>query len=154
MVAAGASRQEISPGQRPSLTAATFMHIDETLIVRQVDEAALTRLAAAFYRRMRKDDLIGPMYPAEDWAGAEERFAGFLRFRFHGNMGYIESRGHPRLRGRHLPFSIGEAERDRWLEIMRAAIQETSLPEAAAFHLMAFFTWVADAMRNRAEVSQ
>ena len=127
------------------------MFPDESLIVQQVDEAALKRLAAAFYRRMKQDDLIGPMYPPDDWAGAEERFAGFLRFRFHGNMAYIESRGHPRLRGRHLPFSIGEAERDRWLEIMSAAIQETGIPEAAAPHLQAFFAQVADFMRNRAE---
>ena len=127
------------------------MFPDESLIVQQVDEAALKRLAAAFYRRMKEDDLIGPMYPPDDWAGAEERFAGFLRFRFHGNMAYIESRGHPRLRGRHLPFSIGEAERDRWLEIMSAAIQETGIPETAAPHLQAFFAQVADFMRNRAE---
>ena len=127
------------------------MFPDESLIVQQVDEAALKRLAAAFYRRMKEDDLIGPMYPPDDWAGAERRFAGFLRFRFHGNMAYIESRGHPRLRGRHLPFSIGEAERDRWLEIMSAAIQETGISEAAAPHLQAFFAQVADFMRNRAE---
>ena len=124
---------------------------DESLIVQHIDEAAFTRLAAAFYRRMKEDDLVGPMYPPDDWAGAEERFAGFLRFRFHGNMGYIESRGHPRLRGRHLPFSIGEAERDRWLEIMRAAMQETAIPEPAAVPLMAFFAQVADFMRNRPE---
>ena len=127
------------------------MPVDESIIVQQVDEAALTRLAAAFYRRMKEDDLVGPMYPPDDWAGAEERFAGFLRFRFHGNMAYIESRGHPRLRGRHLPFSIGEAERDRWLEIMHASVQETAIPAPAAPHLLAFFAQVADAMRNRVE---
>jgi len=127
------------------------MPVDESIIVQQVDEAAFTRLAAAFYRRMKEDDLIGPMYPPDDWAGAEARFAGFLRFRFHGNMAYIESRGHPRLRGRHLPFSIGTAERNRWLEIMHAAIWETDIPAVAAPHLEAFFAQVADFMRNRPE---
>lgn len=122
--------------------------MDETLITRQLDEAGMRRLAAAFYRRMREDDLIGPMYPQDDWAGAEERFAGFLCFRFYGNMGYIESRGHPRLRGRHLPFRIGEAERDRWLEIMRASLLETAVPEEAAAELRAFFSQVADFLRN------
>ena len=85
------------------------MLVDESVIVQEVDAAAFTRLAAAFYRRMKTDDLIGPMYPVDDWAGAEERFAGFLRLRFHGYMGYIEARGHPRLRGGHLPFAIGTA---------------------------------------------
>ena len=127
------------------------MPVDESLIVQHVDEAALTRLAAAFYRRMKEDDLIGPMYPPDDWAGAEARFAGFLCFRFHGNRSYIESRGHPRLRGRHLPFPIGTAERDRWLEIMHAAIQETAIPAVAALHLQAFFAQVADFMRNQSE---
>lgn len=123
--------------------------IDESLIVQQLDEAAFTRLAAAFYRRMKEDDVVGPLYPPDDWEGAEERFAGFLRFRFHGNLGYIESRGHPRLRGRHLPFKIGEAERDRWMEIMTAAMAETAVPETAATHLRAFFAQVADFMRNQ-----
>ena len=80
---------------------------------------------------------------------AEERFAGFLRFRFHGNMGYIESRGHPRLRGRHLPFAIGGPERDRWLEIMKASIEETAIAAPAAGILLAFFAQVADFMRNQ-----
>ncbi|MES2709121.1 MAG: globin [Verrucomicrobiota bacterium] len=122
--------------------------MDETLITGHLDEAAMRRLAAAFYRRMREDDLIGPMYPQDDWEGAEERFAGFLCFRFYGNMGYIASRGHPRLRGRHLPFRIGEAERDRWLEIMCAAMLETAVPAEAAGALTAFFAQVADFMRN------
>lgn len=125
--------------------------MDETLITRNLDEPGMRRLAAAFYRRMREDDLIGPMYPQDDWEGAEERFAGFLCFRFFGNTEYIEARGHPRLRGRHLPFRIGEEERDRWLEIMRAALLETEVPDEAAEALQAFFAPVADFMRNSGE---
>lgn len=122
--------------------------MDETLITRHLDEAGMRRLVAVFYRRMREDDLIGPMYPADDWEGAEKRLAGFLCFRFYGNMSYVLSRGHPRLRGRHVPFRIGEAERDRWMEIMRASLQETEVPEEAATPLTAFFAQVADFMRN------
>ena len=48
------------------------MLVDESVIVQEVDAAAFTRLAAAFYRRMKTDDLIGPMYPVDDWAGAED----------------------------------------------------------------------------------
>lgn len=123
----------------------------EIIIARQVDEPAFRSLAGAFYRRMREDDLIGPMYPPDDWDGAEARFAGFLCFRFHGNMSYIESRGHPRLRGRHLPFAIGLAERDRWLAIMQSAMVETGVPPDARAALGAFFGQVADFMRNQAE---
>ena len=105
---------------------------------------------AAFYRRVQEDDLIGPMYPPDDWAGAEARLAGFLCFRFHGNPAYIESRGHPRLRGRHLPFQIGEAERDRWMALMGAAMAETEIAAEALGPLRAFFAQVADFMRNQA----
>lgn len=125
------------------------MQINEALIVELIPEADFTRLVGAFYRRVKEDDLIGPMYPADDWEGAEARLAGFLNFRFHGNMDYIQSRGHPRLRGRHLPFPIGEAERDRWLELMKAAMAETGTAPAAVPHLTAFFAQVADFMRNK-----
>src|SRR5690606_32376779 len=96
-----------------------------------VGEARLRALVAAFYRRVRTDDLIGPMYPPDDWAGAEKRLADFLIYRFGGPPTYLEERGHPRLRGRHLPFAIGEAERDRWLQLMESAMTEIDLPEEA-----------------------
>ena len=114
-----------------------------------VGEARLRALVAAFYRRVRTDDLIGPMYPPDDWAGAEKRLADFLIYRFGGPPTYLEERGHPRLRGRHLPFAIGEAERDRWLQLMESAMTEIGLPEEALLPLRGFFVQVADFMRNR-----
>ena len=117
----------------------------------ELGEPTLRALVAAFYRRVRKDEIIGPLYPQDDWAGAEKRLADFLIFRFGGPQTYIEERGHPRLRMRHLPFSIGVAERDRWLELMGAAMQETGVTQAHAETLGAFFAQVADFMRNRAE---
>ena len=85
-------------------------------------EAEITNLVAAFYARVRKDDLIGPMYPASDWEGSEKRLREFLIFRFGGSDRYIQERGHPRLRMRHAPFVIGLPERDRWLELMAQAM--------------------------------
>ncbi len=114
-----------------------------------VGEARLRALVAAFYRRVRTDDLIGPMYPPDDWAGAEKRLADFLIYRFGGPPTYLEERGHPRLRGRHLPFAIGEAERDRWLQLMESAMAEIDLPAEAVPLLRGFFAQVADFMRNR-----
>lgn len=112
-------------------------------------EDGFVRLVAAFYRRVREDDLIGPMYPPDDWEGAERRLADFLVFRFGGSDRYLRERGHPRLRMRHLPFSIGEAERDRWLALMEAAMDELWLAGEARGNLSAFFAQVADFMRNR-----
>lgn len=109
------------------------------------------RMVAAFYRRVKTDDLIGPMYPADDWEGSEERLRDFLLFRLGGDQRYLETRGHPRLRMRHAPFSIGVAERDRWLALMSAAMTEAVVPERARGFLEPFFAQVADFMRNRAE---
>lgn len=120
----------------------------ETIHAR-LGEDGLTNLAAAFYRRVREDDVLSPLYPPDDWENAEKRLRDFLIYRFGGSDRYIQERGHPRLRGRHMPFSIGMAERDRWLDLMGAAMKETNVPEDVAPVLGAFFAQVADMMRNR-----
>lgn len=121
----------------------------EAIVMEALGEDGFARLVSAFYRRVREDDLIGPMYPPEDWAGAERRLADFLIFRFGGSDRYIQERGHPRLRMRHLPFAIGGAERDRWLLLMNSAMDEVGLSGEARANLGAFFDQVADFMRNR-----
>lgn len=115
----------------------------------RLGEEGLTNLVSAFYRRVRTDGVIGPLYPPDDWEQAEKRLRDFLIYRFGGSDRYIQERGHPRLRGRHMPFSIGLAERDRWLDLMGQAMQETQVPEDIAPVLAEFFAQVADMMRNR-----
>jgi len=122
-----------------------------TIEHREIDEEIFVRLVASFYQRVRVDELIGPMYPDDDWAGAEKRLADFLIYRFGGSDRYIQERGHPRLRMRHAPFKIGIAERDRWLEIMNAAMEETNVPKSIRLELEIFFSGVADFMRNQVE---
>ena len=115
----------------------------------QVGEDKLRAMVAAFYRRVRSDDLIGPMYPPDDWEGAEKRLADFIIYRLGGPQTYLEERGHPRLRGRHMPFAIGEAERDRWLDLMGQSMHEADIPSEQAQIMGAFFAQIADMMRNR-----
>jgi len=121
----------------------------EADVMESLGEDGLRLLVAAFYRHVRMDDLVGPMYPPDDWEGAEERLADFLLFRIGGIPRYIENRGHPRLRMRHIPFKIGIAERDRWLELMGRAMDETAVPAEARAFLVPLFTQVADFMRNQ-----
>ena len=121
----------------------------EAAVFAELGEDGFQKVTAAFYRRVKDDDLIGPMYPDQDWEGAEKRLADFLIFRFGGPPRYIEERGHPRLRMRHAPFPIGEAERDRWLKLMGEAMDECKVSETARSVLDPFFAQVADFMRNK-----
>jgi hemoglobin len=114
-----------------------------------IGEAGFERLVAAFYRQVPDDDVLGPMYPPDDLAGAEQRLRDFLVGRFGGPQRYIEQRGHPRLRARHVPFPIDECARDRWMLLMDRALVETALPPAADATLREFFDAVATMMINR-----
>jgi hemoglobin len=120
-------------------------------VYQQLGEAGIREMVAAFYKRVQKDDVLGPMYPADDWEGSEKRLRDFLIFRFGGPDTYIQERGHPRLRMRHAPFAIGTAQRDRWLELMGAAMDETGVEGSIRESLDAFFAQVADFMRNQPE---
>ncbi|MBC8127305.1 MAG: globin [Gloeobacteraceae cyanobacterium ES-bin-144] len=121
----------------------------EMEVMRVCGEDGIRKMVAAFYARVEEDDLIGPMYPKDDMAGSEERLAEFLLFRLGASKRYLEMRGHPRLRMRHVTFRIGEAERDRWLKLMGLAMEETSVPKSARDFLEPFFAQVADFMRNQ-----
>lgn len=124
-----------------------------TEIFEQLGEDGIGALMAAFYRRVRTDDLIGPLYPDDDWEGSEQRLRDFMLYRCGGPPRYLESRGHPRLRMRHLPFSIGIAERDRWITLMGVAMDETRVPSPSREMLDTFFRQTADFMRNREETA-
>jgi hemoglobin len=123
--------------------------MEEADVYQAVGEDGFRRLTAAFYRQIPGDPILGPMYPATDLAGAEERLRDFLIFRFGGPVRYLETRGHPRLRMRHNPFPITEAARNRWVEIMTRAIAEAALPFEAAAVLSEFFSNTATFLRNR-----
>ena len=114
-----------------------------------VGEEGFERLVAAFYRQVPDDDVLGPMYPEDDLAGAERRLRDFLVGRFGGPPRYIERRGHPRLRMRHMPFTIDRRARDRWVELMSRALDEADFPPEADGLLRRFFEAVATMMINR-----
>ena len=79
------------------------------------------------------------MYPRDEFAAAEQRLRDFLIYRFGGPQRYIEERGHPRLRARHIPFRIDQAARDRWMQLMDKAFAEAALPAEVEQFLRAFF---------------
>lgn len=123
--------------------------MDETAIFDAVGEDGFARLVRAFYARVGGDDILGPMYPPEDLAGAEHRLREFLIGRFGGPERYITERGHPRLRARHAPFPIDERARDRWMVLMTHALDEAGFPADVDATLRAFFETTATFMINR-----
>ena len=124
--------------------------VEDNEIYSAIGEDGFERLVAAFYRRIPQDDILGPMYAEDDdLGGAEERLRDFLIYRFGGPPRYIEERGHPRLRMRHIRFPIGQAARDRWLELMSAALVEANFPVEVEVKLRAFFDSTATFLINR-----
>ena len=82
-------------------------------------------------------------------ANAREKLKFFLTGWMGGPQRYTEQFGHPRLRMRHMPFSIGIAERDQWVACMDQAMQETAVDDALRTRLKESFMQTADWMRNR-----
>ena len=82
-------------------------------------------------------------------ANAREKLKMFLTGWMGGPQRYTEQFGHPRLRMRHMPFSIGIAERDQWVACMDQAMQETEIDDALRTRLKESFMQTADWMRNR-----
>jgi hemoglobin len=123
--------------------------MDESAIYKMVGDDGFIRLVAAFYRQVPQDDILGKMYPADELAAAEVRLRDFLIYRFGGPQRYIEQRGHPRLRARHMPFQIDRAARDNWMRLMNNALVEAKLPAEAEQHLRAFFDQLSTFMINQ-----
>ncbi|MCX4746348.1 globin [Kitasatospora sp. NBC_01287] len=121
---------------------------EETFFEAVGGEAAFRRLVHRFYQGVAEDELLRPMYPEEDLAGAEERLALFLMQYWGGPRTYSEQRGHPRLRMRHVPFKVDRAAHDAWLRHMRVAVDELELAPAAERQLWDYLTYAAASMVN------
>jgi len=111
-------------------------------------EPTFRLLVQRFYAGVAMDPLLRPLYPEEDLEPAADRLALFLIQYWGGPNTYSQTRGHPRLRMRHAPFVIGEAERDAWLRHMRDALDSLDLPEDVATRLWDYLTMAAESMRN------
>jgi hemoglobin len=90
-------------------------------------------------------------FHAKSLKGSREKLFMFLSGWSGGPQLYVERFGHPRLRMRHMPFSIGIVERDQWLWCMNKALEESGLDPHVVEVLKARFAETADFMRNRAE---
>lgn len=92
--------------------------------------------------------VIRDLHPA-DLSGSREKFFLFLCGWLGGPQLYVEHYGHPRLRGRHMPFPIGDAERDQWLLCMNQTLEEQVGDERLRAQLISAFDRTANHMRNQ-----
>ena len=114
-------------------------------------EETFTRLIDRFYAGVAADPVLRPLYPEDDeeLARAAEHLRLFLIQYWGGPTWYDEQRGHPRLRLRHAPFSIGRPERDAWMGHMLAAIDSLDLARPVRSAFVDYFDRAATAMMNR-----
>lgn len=111
-------------------------------------EAVFTRLASRFYAGVADDPVLRVLYQGEDLGPAEDNLRLFLIQYWGGPGTYSERRGHPRLRMRHAPYVIGEAERDAWLRRMREAVDELELDPEHEQRLWSYLYRAAHSLVN------
>jgi hemoglobin len=114
-------------------------------------ESGIRRLVDCFYDLMEIDADLKRLRDVHGASldTARDKLFWYLCGYFGGPQLYIERFGHPRLRARHLPFSIGIVERDQWLLCMARAMKELDYPEPLLDKMLEIFFGVADWMRNR-----
>jgi hemoglobin len=111
---------------------------------------AVTRLVDTFYARMDASPeaaIVRAMH-RDDLAPTKAVLTRYLTEWLGGPPLYSRERGHPRLRRRHLGFSIGPRERDAWMACMRGAAETVVADETMRGELLAAFSKLADWLRN------
>jgi hemoglobin len=105
-------------------------------------------LVTDFYDGVKNDPILRPMYPEKDFEGAIERLSLFLMQYWGGPTTYSETRGHPRLRMRHMPFAIDFKARDAWLTHMQNALKKQNLNSELETKIWNYLLMAANSMVN------
>jgi hemoglobin len=125
---------------------------DATPFQRLGGEAAVRALVDRFYDLMD----LEPAYTAlralhpSTLDGSRDKLHWFLCGWLGGPQHYVQRFGHPMLRARHLPYAIGNTERDQWMACMTQAMTDCAVEPALAAALRDALRGTADWMRNRA----
>ena len=125
--------------------------VDQTYYELLGGEQGVRAVVDDFYDLMMLDQRfagIRAMHP-QDMSTSRDKLFWFLSGWLGGPPLFEEKFGHPRLRARHLPFSIGVSERDQWMTCMAEVMEKSALsPEARTALIGALFK-TADWMRNK-----
>lgn len=113
-------------------------------------ERMLATLCDRFYELMDtvpQFATIRALHPA-DLQSSRDKLFMFLSGWLGGPDLYVQNVGHPMLRRRHMPFAIGEDERDQWVACMFLAMEAVGIEAALREQLLNAFFNTADFMRN------
>jgi hemoglobin len=114
-------------------------------------ERMLATLCDRFYELMDtvpQFATIRALHPA-DLQSSRDKLFMFLSGWLGGPDLYVQNVGHPMLRRRHMPFAIGEDERDQWVACMFLAMEAVGIEAALREQLLNAFFNTADFMRNQ-----
>ena len=120
---------------------------EQTAFERWGGEPFFTGLVERFYEGVAVDPLLRPMYP-DDLTDSKAHLALFLMQYWGGPRRYSEQRGHPRLRMRHVPFSIGPTQADAWLGHMTDAVRGAGLGAGDEQELLDYLAMAARSLIN------
>jgi hemoglobin len=114
---------------------------------------ALERLTEAFYRRVRADELIGPLF-ANMPEDHPRHVAIWLAEVFGGPSAYsAEHGGYANMLSKHLGLEITEKQRARWAQLIGLAADDAGLPADPEFR-SAFAAYIEWGTRLAAQNSQ
>ena len=116
-------------------------------------EAPLRQLVDKFYAKIERDELLRPMFSDDLETSKRWQFLFLVQY-FGGPNRYSQERGHPRLRQRHFPFPIDRQARDRWLELMLAAMDDIDIPEPARSVMRDYFERASAFLINRHSIDE
>ena len=119
----------------------------DTMYHRVGGQSFFVELVDKFYEFVETDTALRSMYPA-DLTPGKSHLAGFLSQYWGGPADYSEERGHPRLRMRHMKFSIGNQERNAWIKHMEAALDLMSISSQDRAIMLNYFENTATMMIN------
>lgn len=122
---------------------------DRIPVIERLGEDWFVAVVDSFYDGVAEDSRLRPLYvdPDPELGGARTDLAEFLIQYFGGPSTYSDRKGHPRLRARHIRFSIGSSERDAWLEHMLAAIAANPGDDEARSEVVEYVRQAAEFLR-------
>lgn len=92
----------------------------------EIGRSTIQEIVNLFYEKVEKDPILRPLY-RDDLTEPKHHLIIYLVQVFGGPQEYREERGKPKLKFRHVPFTIGQKERDRWMTLMTNAVKSSKV---------------------------